>query len=139
MKNLWQEFKSFAFKGNMIDLAVGVIIGAAFGSVIKSLVQDIMMPVIGAIVGSAGSRFGGLSFTINGSTIRYGNFIGEMINFLLVALAIFIVIVKIVSLLVKKAEPAPAPSEPTVKECPHCLSEIPLKAHRCKFCTTELG
>lgn len=134
---LWQEFKTFAFKGNMIDMAVGIIIGAAFGGVIKSLVDNIFMPLLAAI-GAGGKGYEGLAFTLNGSKVPYGLFVGAVINFLIVALAIFIVIVKLVGAMVKKAEPPPAPSEPTVRECPFCLSEVPIKATRCKYCTSEL-
>ncbi len=136
--SLWQEFKSFAFKGNMIDLAIGVVIGAAFGKVITSLVGNIFMPLLAAIMpGDKG--YEALSFVINGSEIKYGLFIGSLIDFLLVALAIFIVIIKIVNSMTAKAKPAPAPDEPTTKECPYCLSNIPLKATRCSHCTSDLG
>lgn len=137
MRNLWQEFKAFAFKGNMIDMAVGIIIGAAFSGVIKSLVDDVFMPLLG-IIGGGGDGYLGLSFIINGSTIYYGRFMGAIIQFLIIAAAIFLVIVKILGALVKKVEPEPAPEEPTMKECEYCLSEIPLNAARCRYCTSEL-
>ena len=138
VRNLWNEFKTFAFKGNMIDLAVGVIIGAAFGGVVKSLVDNVFMPLIAAVVPNS-KGVESLSFTLNGSQIMYGMFLGSVINFLIVATAVFIMIVKIVGSIVKKtAGPPPAPGEPTVKECPLCLSEIPIKAKRCKNCTADL-
>ena len=138
VRNLWNEFKTFAFKGNMIDLAVGVIIGAAFGTVVKSLVDHIIMPLIATVAPNA-KGVEGLSFTINGSKIQYGMFLGALMNFLIVALAVFLMIVKIVGSIVKKTVgPPPAPGEPTVKECPLCLSEIPIKARRCKNCTADL-
>jgi large conductance mechanosensitive channel len=138
VRNLWGEFKTFAFKGNMIDLAVGVIIGAAFGTVVKSLVDHIIMPLIGTIAPDA-KGVEGLSVTIRGSKIQYGMFLGALINFLIIALAVFTIIVKIVGAVVKKTSgPPPAPGEPTVKECPLCLSEIPIRARRCKYCAADL-
>jgi large conductance mechanosensitive channel len=137
MKNLWQEFKTFAFKGNMIDLAVGVIIGAAFGKVISSLVDHIFMPLI-AILNPGKTGYEGLAFTIRGSEIKVGLFIGALINFLIVAVVVFLFVIKIIGALTKKAAPAPAPSEPTTKECPECLSTIPIKAKRCAHCTALL-
>lgn len=138
VRNLWGEFKTFAFKGNMIDLAVGVIIGAAFGGVVKSLVDNVFMPLIAAVVpNSKGVET--LAFTINGSKVQYGLFLGSVINFLIVATAVFIMIVKIVGSIVKKTSgPPPKPGEPTVKECPLCLSEIPIKARRCRYCAGDL-
>lgn len=136
--SLLQEFKTFAFKGNMIDLAIGVIIGAAFGKVISSLVGDIFMPLIAAIMPND-KGYQELSWVINGSEVKYGLFIGALVDFLLVALAVFLVVVKIVQGSLKRAAPAPAPAEPTTRECPHCLSTIPLKATRCAHCTSELA
>lgn len=138
MRNLWGEFKTFAFKGNMIDLAVGLIIGAAFGSVVKSLVDHIFMPLIAAVVPNA-EGVEDLAFTVNGSKVPVGLFLGAVINFLIVAFAVFLLIVKIVGSVVKKTSgPPPKPGEPTVKECPLCLSEIPIKARRCRHCTADL-
>jgi large conductance mechanosensitive channel len=138
VRNLWQEFKTFAFKGNMIDLAVGVIIGAAFGGVVKSLVDHIFMPLIAAVVPES-KGVESLAFTVRGSKVQVGLFLGAVIHFLIVAFAIFLLIVKIVGAVVKKtASPPPKPGEPTVKECPLCLSEIPIKARRCRYCTGDL-
>ena len=135
---MWSEFKTFAFKGNMIDLAVGVIIGAAFGSVVKSLVDHIFMPLIAAVVPNA-KGVEDLAFTVNGSKVPVGLFLGAVINFLIVAFAVFLLIVKIVGSVVKKTSgPPPRPGEPTVKECPLCLSEIPIKARRCRYCAVDL-
>ncbi|MCC6240353.1 MAG: large conductance mechanosensitive channel protein MscL [Phycisphaerales bacterium] len=135
--SLVQEFKSFAFKGNMIDMAVGIIIGAAFGKVISSLVGDIFMPLIAAVMPND-KGYEAWTFIINGSTIPYGKFIATLVDFLLVALAVFLVIVKIVQGTLKRTEPAAAPAAPTTRECPYCLSNIPLKAKRCPHCTSEL-
>jgi large conductance mechanosensitive channel len=138
VRNLWNEFKAFAFKGNMIDLAVAVIIGGAFGVVVKSLVDHVFMPLIAAVVPNS-KGVESIGFTLNGSRIQIGMFIGAIINFLIVALAVFLMIVKLLGTIVKKtAGPPPAPGEPTVKECPLCLSEIPIKARRCRFCTADL-
>jgi large conductance mechanosensitive channel len=136
MRHLWQEFKEFAFKGNMIDLAVGVIIGAAFGRVVSSLVDNILMPLLAA-AGAGGKGYEGLAFTVNGSKVSYGLFIGAVINFLIVAAVIFAIIVKLLGTIVKRAARS-APSEPTQKECPLCLSNIPIKARKCSHCTADL-
>jgi large conductance mechanosensitive channel len=136
MRHLWQEFKDFAFKGNMIDLAVGVIIGAAFGRVVSSLVDHIFMPLLAA-AGAGGKGYEGLHFTVHGSRVNYGQFIGALVNFLIVAAVIFVVIFKLLGSIVKRAAP-PAPSEPTQKECPLCLSNIPIKARKCAHCTADL-
>jgi len=133
---LWQEFKTFAFKGNMVDLAVGVIIGAAFGRVVSSLVDQVLMPLLAA-AGAGGKGYEDWSVTIRGSEVKYGLFIGAIINFLLIAAVIFVIIVKLLGTVVKRAVP-PAPSEPTQKECPLCLSTIPIKARKCSHCTADL-
>ena len=138
VRNLWAEFKTFAFKGNMIDLAVGLIIGAAFGTVVKSMVDHLIMPLIAAVIPNS-KGVESIGFTVNGSRVPVGMFLGAVINFLIVALAVFLLIVKIVGSVVKKTSgPPPAPGEPTVKECPLCLSEIPIKARRCKYCAADL-
>lgn len=134
---LLKEFKEFAFKGNMIDMAVGIVIGAAFGTVITSLVSDIFMPLIQAIGGGGKEAYEGWVFTVNQQKVNVGKFIGALVNFLIIALAIFIVIVKLVGMLTRKKHEE-APAEPTTRECPFCLSEVPIKATRCKCCTSEL-
>ena len=136
MRHIWQEFKDFAFKGNMIDLAVGVIIGAAFGKVVSSLVDHVFMPLLAA-AGAGGKGYEGLYFELRGSKVMYGQFIGAVINFLIVAAVIFVIIVKMLGSIVKRSAP-PAPSEPTQKECPLCLSTIPIKARKCAHCTADL-
>jgi len=135
MRHIWQEFKDFAFKGNMIDLAVGVIIGAAFGKVVSSLVDHVFMPLLAA-AGAGRKGYEGLYFELRGSKVMYGQFIGAVINFLIVAAVIFVIIVKMLGSIVKRAAP-PAPSEPTQKECPLCLSNIPIKARKCAYCTAD--
>ena len=133
MRKLMQEFKGFALKGNMIDLAVAVVIGAAFGAVVNSLVKHIFMPLISYVVPSQG---GYQTWMIG--RIAVGAFIAEVVNFLVVAMAVFLVIVKVLGTLVKKAAPPPAPEQPTTMECPLCLSMIPIKARRCAHCAADL-
>ncbi|HEV3415464.1 MAG TPA: large conductance mechanosensitive channel protein MscL [Pirellulales bacterium] len=128
---LWDEFKAFAFKGNMIDLALAVVIGGAFGGVVNSLVKDIIMPIVGHIVPN---EAGYLGWKVWG--IGIGSFLGELVNFLIVAAAVFLVIVKLVGSVVKKAEP---PAGPPMKECPLCCSNIPVKARKCAHCTADLA
>jgi len=132
---MWKEFKAFIMRGNVIDLAVGVIIGGAFGKIVASLVNDILMPLIGLILG--GVNFSGLAWKIKDASINYGMFLQSVVDFLIIATAIFF-IVKAINRLQKKPETAPAPAEPTTKECPYCLSTIPIKATRCPHCTSQL-
>jgi large conductance mechanosensitive channel len=120
-------------KGNVMDLAVAVIIGGAFGKIISSLVSDILMPLIGLILG--GIDFSGLAISVGDAKVTYGNFLNALIDFLIIALVIFLM-VKALNSLTKK--PAPAPAAPTTKECPHCFTTIPIKATRCPNCTSEL-
>jgi large conductance mechanosensitive channel len=126
------EFKTFVLRGNMIDLAVGVVIGIAFGQVITSLVGNVLTPII-AIPGSA-PDFSSLVVTVGGSVIRYGTFLNDLIAFLLVAVAIFFFVIKPVNLLKARMNDDPAPALQT-KTCPECLSAIPSKASRCMYCT----
>jgi large conductance mechanosensitive channel len=146
-----QEFKKFAMRGNVVDMAVGIIIGGAFGTIVKSLVADVIMPPIGLILG--GVDFSDLFITLKEGTvagpygtlaaaqeagavtISYGLFANAVISFLIVAFAVFLLIKAINKL---QAEEEEAPSEPTEKECPFCCSNIPIKATRCGNCTSEL-
>jgi large conductance mechanosensitive channel len=150
MKKIWTEFKEFAVKGNAIDLAVGVIIGAAFGAIVNSLVKDVIMPPISVLTGGLdfSNKFVILRAARNGSTAfntpadaakagaitwNYGNFITLVINFLIVAVAIFLVIRTINQLR------HPAEKAPDSKDCPACAMKIPIKATRCPHCTSELS
>lgn len=126
-----KEFKEFVMRGNVLDLAIAVIIGGAFGKIVASLVNDILMPLIGALFG--GSKFSELSSLVNGVPIVWGLFVQAIVDFLIVAFVIFI-IVKVANSLKK----APVPADPTTKECPHCISTISIKATRCPNCTSEL-
>jgi large conductance mechanosensitive channel len=142
-----KEFKEFAMRGNVVDMAVGIIIGGAFGTIVKSIVSDVIMPPIGLLLGRV--DFSNLFIVLSGRgtsyatlaeaqaagavTLNYGAFINTIISFVIVAFSVFIVIKNINRL--KREEPAP---EPTTKECPYCLSVIPIKAKRCGFCTSSL-
>jgi len=128
-----KEFKAFIMRGNVVDLAVAVIIGGAFGKIVTSFVSDIIMPVIGLIIG--GIDFSGLAFTLGGAKVTYGNFINNIIDFIIIALVIFLMI-KVFDNLKKK--PTPVLAEPTTRECPRCFTSIPIKATRCPNCTSEL-
>jgi len=127
-----KEFKDFAMRGNVMDLAVAVIIGGAFGKIIASLVNDVLMPLIGLILG--GLNFSELAFTVGGAVIMYGAFIQAIVDFAIVAFVIFM-LVRAMNRLNKKE---PVPVAPTTKECPYCASTISIKATRCPNCTSQL-
>ncbi len=127
-----KEFKQFLLRGNVVDLAVGVVVGAAFGTVVNALVKDILTPLIAAIYKVP--DFSGLTFTVNGSQFMYGDFINAFISFLLVATAVFFFIVKPMNVLVARSRKE-SPADPTTKKCPECMSEIPIQAKRCAHCT----
>jgi large conductance mechanosensitive channel len=133
VKDWATEFKAFLLRGNLIDTAVGIVIGLAFTAVITALVAGLMTPLIAAIFGKP--DFAALTFTINGSVFEYGLFVNALISFVLVAIVLFFVVVKPVNALRARRESP----DPTTRACPECLSEIPLEAHRCAFCTTELS
>ena len=147
---MFKEFKEFAMRGNVVDMAVGIIIGAAFGSIVSSLVADVIMPPIGMLLGkvdfsnlfavlkegAAAGPYASLAAAKSAGavTINYGVFVNAVINFLIVALAVFF-LVRGLNRLKRKNE---APAEVTTRECPQCLSTIPLKARRCSHCTSQL-
>jgi len=128
------EFRQFILRGNLVDLAVAVVIGTAFSILVASLVRDLITPVIGAIGGEP--NFGALSFKVNGSEFYYGDFINALISFLLVAAVLFFLVVKPVNALMARYRTEP-PTERETHECGECLSEIPVAARRCSFCTAE--
>ncbi|MGH2561172.1 MAG: large conductance mechanosensitive channel protein MscL [Thermomicrobiales bacterium] len=130
-----QEFKAFITRGNIVDLAVAVVIGLAFQEVINSLVADLIMPIVAAIGGK--QDFSALDFTINDAVFRYGAFITALISFLIVAAAVFF-FVKPMNALIARSRGEP-PADPTIQKCPFCLSDVPAGATRCAFCTSELG
>jgi large conductance mechanosensitive channel len=133
MKNVITGFKEFIVRGDVVELAVAVVLGVAFNVVVQSLVKDLLTPLIGAIFGKP--DFSSLSFSINGSQFNYGNFINALIAFVSVAAAIYFFVILPLQ---KMKERGADGEEPTVKDCPYCISEIPTKAVRCKFCTAEL-
>ena len=126
-----KEFKQFLLRGNVVDLAVGVVIGAAFGTVVTALVADLLTPLISAI--AKVPDFSNVAFTVNGSRFMIGHFINALISFILVAAAIFFFVVKPMNMLVERSRKGP-PADPTTKKCKECLSEIPLEAKRCSHC-----
>jgi len=130
-----KEFKAFVLRGNVIDLAIAVVLGVAFTAVITALVDDLITPLIAAIFGS--HDFSSLTFTINGSVFRYGHFLNAVFSFLVVAAALFFFVVLPMNTMVRRARREPTP-DPTTKKCPECLSEIPIDARRCAFCASQL-
>jgi large conductance mechanosensitive channel len=132
-----KDFKAFVLRGNMIDLAVAVVVGVAFGAVITALVKDLITPLIAAIGGKP--NFGDLHFTVNHSTFAYGNFINAVVSFVIIATAVFFFAVVPLTKLVKRLNllPPEKPALPT-RPCPQCLSDIPEAARRCAFCTSEV-
>jgi large conductance mechanosensitive channel len=148
---MFKEFKEFALRGNVVDMAVGIIIGAAFGTIVKSLVSDVIMPPIGLLLGNvdfanlfivlrAGTAAGPYATIADAQaagavTLNYGIFINTIISFVIVAFSVFLVIRRINRL---KKQEEEAPAEPTTKECPHCFSTISINAKRCAFCTSTL-
>ncbi len=129
-----KEFRNFAMRGNVIDLAVGVIIGGAFGKIVGSLVNDILMPLVGLALG--GVNFAEQAIQIGEASVKWGAFVQAIIDFIIIAFVIFL-IVKAANK-AKKEEPAPAPAAPTTKECPFCFSTVSIKATRCPNCTSQL-
>ncbi len=134
-KGVVSEFKDFVVKGDVLDLAIAVVIGTAFGLVVTALVKDLLTPIVAAIFGK--QNFSGLYFTVNNSRFLFGDFINSVIAFLSVAAAVFFVVVKPVNALKERRKKAPEP-ESDNRPCPECLSEIPKGARRCSYCTSEV-
>ena len=130
------EFRTFLLRGNVIDLAIGVIAGAAFGALVQALVKDVFMPLITAIVGKP--DYTNLTFELNNSVIRYGSFLTALITFLLTMTAVFYFIVKPINVMTARLVPPAESGEPEQRECPDCLSTVPAKASKCMYCTTTL-
>jgi len=126
-------FKQFILRGNVVDLAVGVVIGAAFGAVVTAFTKDLLTPIIAAMVGKP--DFSAINFTLNGTPFPVGDFINAVVAFILVAGAVYFFVVTPINALIARVRKAPAPADPTTKKCPECLSEIPIDARRCGFCT----
>jgi large conductance mechanosensitive channel len=134
---MFQEFKKFILRGNVVDLAVAVVIGAAFNAVIQSLVKDLITPLIAAIGGQ--HDFSAQTFTIHHSQFLYGDFLNALISFVILASVVFFVVVTPVNKLIALANRNKKSDDPTTKKCPECLSEIPKAATRCAFCTAKLA
>jgi len=130
-------FKQFILRGNVIDMAVGVVIGAAFAAVVSAFTKDLLTPIIGALVQQ--HDFSSIKFTVNGSVFLIGDFINAAISFLLIAAAVYFFVVTPVNMLVARMRKSPAPADPTTKKCPECLSEIPIDARRCAHCAQPVG
>jgi len=134
---VFKGFREFVLRGNVLDLAVAVVMGAAFGAVVTAMVKDLLTPLIAAIVGKP--DFSAIAFTINGSKILIGDFINQIVAFLLIAIAVYFFVVVPVNRLmarIRRGEPVP---DPTTKKCGECLSEVPLGAKRCAFCTSVIA
>ncbi len=131
-----KDFKQFLLRGNVVDLAVGIVIGAAFGAVVTALVKDFITPLVAAIFGS--HDFSSLAFTIHHSRFAYGDFVNALVAFLTIAADVYFLVVKPVNALMTRRRTEP-PVDETTRQCPECLSEIPIGARRCAFCTAEVG
>jgi large conductance mechanosensitive channel len=130
-------FKQFILRGNVVDMAVGVVVGAAFASVVGAFTKDLLTPLIAALVGKP--DFSAIRFTVNGSVFALGDFINAVVAFLLVAAAVYFFVVTPINALVSRMRKAPAPADPTTKKCPECLSEIPMDARRCAHCAEPVA
>jgi large conductance mechanosensitive channel len=130
-------FRQFVLRGNVLDLAVAVVIGGAFGTVVTALVKDLITPFLAAIIGKP--DFSALAFTVNGSRFPIGDFINAVVAFLLIAAAIYFLVIVPVNALMARIRRGETPPDPTTKRCPECLSEVPIAARRCAFCTSLLG
>src|SRR6266516_861525 len=134
---MFKGFKQFIFRGNVLDLAVAVVIGAAFGAVVTALVKDLITPLIAAIVGKP--DFSAIAFEVNGSKFLVGDFINAIVSFLLIAAAVYFFVIVPVNALMARLNRGEAPPDPTTKKCPECLSDVPIGARRCAFCTSALS
>ena len=135
MRSLVSEFKQFVLRGNVIYLAVGIVIGAAFVAVVQAAVEDLITPLIAAIFGQP--DFSRLSFELRGSVFKYGHFLNALISFVIVALVVFLFVVRPMNALVSLSQRRESP-DPSTRKCPECRSEIPIDARRCAFCTSEV-
>jgi large conductance mechanosensitive channel len=129
--------KQFLLRGNVVDLAVGVVIGAAFGAVVTEFTKDLLTPLIAAIVGKP--DFSAIQFEINGSKFLLGNFVNAAVSFLLIGTAVYYLVVVPVNALIARSRRSEKPADPTTKKCPECMSEIPIAAKRCAHCTSQLA
>ena len=129
-------FRQFLLRGNVVDLAVGVVVGAAFGGVVTAFTKDLLTPLIAAIV--AKPDFSAIQFTVNGSKFLLGDFVNAIVSFIIIAAAVYYLVVLPINALVARSRKEP-PADPTTQKCPQCLSEIPIGAKKCAFCTTQLA
>jgi large conductance mechanosensitive channel len=136
MRSWGAEFKQFLLRGNVVDLAVGIVIGAAFAGLVQAAVADLITPLVAAIFGQR--DFSALTFTVNGSVFRYGHFLNVLLAFVTIAFVVFFFVVKPVNKLMSLSRRRESP-DPSTRKCPECLSEIPADAHRCAFCTSEVA
>jgi large conductance mechanosensitive channel len=136
MRTWATEFKQFLLRGNVIDLAVAFVVGAAFAALVQAAVADLLTPLVAAVFGQP--DFSALSFTINGSTFRYGHFLNVLIAFVTIAFVVFFFVVKPINRLTELSRRRESP-DPSTRKCPECLSEIPIDARRCAFCTSEVA
>src|SRR5207253_10956802 len=134
---MFSGFKQFILRGNVIDLAVGVVIGAAFAAVVTAFTRDLLTPLIAALFGKP--DFSAISFTVRGSVFALGDFLNALVAFLLVAATVYFFVVNPVNALVSRMRKAPAPADPTTKKCPECKMEVPIDARRCAHCTSPLS
>jgi large conductance mechanosensitive channel len=133
---MFKGFRQFILRGNVVDLAVAVVMGGAFGAVVTALVKDLLTPLIAAIAGQP--DFSAITFTVNGSKFLIGDFINAVIAFVLIAAAIYYAVVVPINAVIARARRGEAPPDPTTKKCPECLSEVAIAARRCAFCTSPL-
>ena len=130
-------FKQFMLRGNVIDLAVAVVIGAAFGEVVTALVKDLLTPLIAAVAGKP--DFSAIAFELNGSKFLIGDFINAIVSFILIGAAVYFFVIVPMNAFVARMRRGEATPDPTIRQCPECLSDVPIAARRCRFCTTPLG
>jgi len=130
-------FKQFLLRGNVVDLAVAVVMGAAFGAVVTALVKDLINPLIAAIMGKP--DFSALAFTVNNSKFGIGDFFNALVSFILIGSSVYFLIVLPMNTLIARMKRGEVPPDPTTKKCPECLSDIPIAARRCAFCTSQVG
>jgi large conductance mechanosensitive channel len=134
---MMKGFKQFLLRGNVLDLAVAVVMGAAFGAVVTALVKDLLTPIIAAVVGKP--DFSNIVFEVNGSKFLIGDFINAVVSFVLIGAAVYFFVVLPVNTLMARMKRGEAPPDPTTKNCPECLSQVPIAARRCAFCTSTIG
>jgi large conductance mechanosensitive channel len=135
VKDILNEFKAFVLRGNVVDLAIAVVIGAAFSGIVAALVKDLITPLLAAIGGAP--DFSAIYFTVNHSKFMIGDFINSVVTFLMIAAAIFFLVIKPLNWLMARRKQE-LPPDPTTRECPYCISEIPIQATRCAYCTAEV-